>query len=304
MSVMPIVRFLLLLGCCASIAASAKGVDRVWIQPPRPTSTESDWYPRSIEVREGRVILFDGKQLRVICTGDEAETVIASGRVIWIEPDPVSDLEQEAVDLFEQGEHAASLLRLPDILKQRPPVWRQQRITMLSAVNAWLSGRASIALELVGQLDRRPLPLAVVAWLPIAWENGALSTETLEAAKNRLEDPSPAVRLVAASWLLSASDRNQAITTLKSLEQHPRVEIARLAEVLLWRITAPPQVADLATQWQARLDALPMALQTGPTKTVINKLRAAGQSERADQLKWSLEVTPIQPSFDRPRSSK
>ena len=301
---MRIARCLLWLLCCSGVAPAAMGADRVWIQPPRPTSTESDWYPRAIEIREGRVNVFDGKQLRVLCTGDEAETVIASARVIWIAPDPVTDLEREAIELFEKGEHAASLLKLPGVLKQRPPVWRQQRITMLSAVNAWLSGRASIALELVGQLDRRPLPLAVLAWLPIAWENGALSAETLAAAKNRLEDPSPAVRLVAASWLLSSSERNQAVTLLKALEKEPRVEIARLAEVLLWRATPPPQVADLASQWQTRLDALPMALQTGPTRTLIDKLTAAGQTERADQLKWSQNLTPIQPFYSMPRSSK
>ena len=286
------------------IVAQLQGADRVWIQPPRLTPTQSDWYPRAIEVREGRVLQFDAQQLRLLCTGDEAETVINAGRVIWIQPEPVSALEREAIELFEQARFADSLQMLPDILKQRPPVWRQQWITMLSSVNAWKSGRAKIALELVGQLDRRPLPLMVIAWLPVAWQNGALSSETVAAAKSRLQDTSPAVRLVAASWLLSSADRTQAISTLKDLTRDSRIEIARLAEVLLWRTTPPPEVADLASQWQNRLETLPMALQTGPTQTIIDKLKAAGQSEAAKRLQWSLELTPIQPSFSRPRSSK
>lgn len=297
-------RLSLSLWCGLCVAVNLIAADRIWLQPQRPTSTESDWYPRAIEVREGQVIVFDAKQLKILCTGDEAETVIASARVIWIEPDPVSDLEREAAELFEQGEHAASLLKLPEILKQRPPVWRQQKITMFAAVNAWLSGRASIALELVGQLDRRPLPLAVIAWLPVAWENGAQSAETCGAAKQRLEDPSAAVRLVAASWLLSSPDRNQAIDVLKALQQDTRVEISRLAEVLLWRTTPPPQVGDAAVQWQQRLDALPMVLQPGPTKTIIDKLNSAGLSERAEPLQWSLELVPIRPSYEMPHTTR
>ena len=47
-----------------------------------------------------------------------------------------------------------SLTKLPDVLKERPPVWRQQWITMLASVAAWKSGRSKICLELVSQLDR------------------------------------------------------------------------------------------------------------------------------------------------------
>ena len=82
--------------------------DRVWLEPQRPTNTQSDWYPRAIEQLDGRVIDLDNKQLRFVRSGDEAETIVAADRVLWIEPEDVSDLQAELIALFKKGEHAHS----------------------------------------------------------------------------------------------------------------------------------------------------------------------------------------------------
>jgi hypothetical protein len=271
--------------------------DRVWLEPPRPTSSQSRWYPRAIESRSGTVVALDARQLRLRPAASETETLIAAHRVIWAEPETASELESEAIQLFVDGKHAESLSRLPSILEQRPPVWRQQWLTMMAAVAAWKSGRSGISLELVSQLDRRPLPPLAIAWLPVAWKNGAQRPDAVTAAKQRLSDPSPAVQLVAASWLLSSPDRNRTVAVLNHLQSGQRVEIAQLAEVLLWRAATPPHVIQSATEWQTKLEALPMVLQVGPTKTLIDKLRSAGQTEAADRLQWSLDLTPIHPHF-------
>jgi hypothetical protein len=287
--------FVLILIC------DARAADRVWLEPPRPTSSQSDWYPRAIKTLTGKVIDLDAKQLRFLVSGDEAETVIAAIRVLWIEPEHVADLEAEMIQQFVDGRYAESLSKLPSVLQRqpRPPVWRQQWITMLGAAAAWKSGRSKIALELVSQLDRRPLPPMSLAWLPVAWKNGVQRADAVTAAKARLSDPSPAVQLVAASWLLSSPDRNQASTVLRRLQSHDRAEIAFLAQILLWRTATPPQVIQSSREWQAKLEALPLVLQTGPTKTLIDKLRTAGQSDAANRLQWSLELTPIHPGAPR-----
>ena len=277
-------------------AVTAAADDRVWLEPPRPTSSQGTWYPRAIQQLSGRVVQLDATQLRFVRSGDEAETVIAARRVLWIRPDPVTPLQAEAIELFADGKYAESLAKLPGILKQRPPVWRQQWITMLAAQAAWKSRRSKIALELVSQLDRLPLPPVAIAWLPVAWQDGVQSADAVTQAKARLSDPSPAVRLVAASWLLSSPDRRQAAGALKQLSTHDRPEIQQLADVLLWRTATPPQVIESAEQWQAKLDQLPMVLQVGPTKTLVNKLQSAGQTAAANQLQWSLDLTPIHPA--------
>ena len=80
---------------------------------------------------------------------------------------------------------------------------------------------------------------------------------------------------------------------LDKLQTNQRPEIAQLAEAVLWRAATPPDVKRSASKWLARLDALPMVLQTGPTATLIDKLRGAGQADAANHLQWSLELTPI-----------
>jgi hypothetical protein len=271
--------------------------DRVWLEPPRPTSTQSRWYPRAIATRSGTVVALDAQQLRWLPAGSETEVLIAAHRVVWAEPELASELESEAIGLFVDGKYAESLSRLPGILQQRPPVWRQQWLTMMASIAAWKSGRSRISLELVSQLDRRPLPPLAIAWLPVAWTNGTQGPDAVAAAENRLSDPSPAVQLVSASWLLSSADRSRAVAVLNQLRSGQREEIAQLAEVLLWRTATPPQVAESATQWQNKLDALPIVLQTGPTKTLVDKFRSAGRTEAADRLEWSLELTPIHSHF-------
>ncbi|MGB7329019.1 MAG: hypothetical protein WBD31_29330 [Rubripirellula sp.] len=288
----------LVAGCfvCVTAIATAQSPDRIWLQPMPPTRAESDWYPRAITVVEGDVVDLDHQQLRVIVTGDEAETVVSARRVIWIEPGSVSPEQADAIKQFESGNHADALSALPAILKQRPPVWRQQWLTMMAANAAWKTSRADIALELVSQLDRRPLPPLVIAWLPIAWKNGGQSAAVIQAAKTRLQDPSLAAQLVAASWLLSSADRSEATSVLESLAtQTDRTDIAWLSKCLAWRTATPPQVAASSQRWQQELRKLPMVWQVGPTVTLVDKFQSAGQDDAAKQLKWALELTPIHP---------
>ena len=133
----------------------------------------------------------------------------------------------------------------------------------------------------------------VLAWLPIAWRNGAQPGVAITIAKQRLQDSSSAVRLVAASWLLSSPDRGQGVAIINELKQDPRVEIAQLAEILSWRTATPPQVGQSSRTWEKRIEALPMALQTGPSRLLANKLQASGQEDAAKRLQWSLDLTPV-----------
>ncbi|TWU23329.1 hypothetical protein Pla52o_28650 [Novipirellula galeiformis] len=272
--------------------------DKVWLEPMRPTAAQSNWYPQAIQMRVGEIISLDAKQISIRLAGDEKESLFAAHRVIWIEPSQRSEKQTAAIELFDAQKYDESLRGLLDSLKERPPVWRQQWLSMLAAQAAWRSARAAIALELVAQLDRRPLPPLVLAWLPIAWRNdrGTSSGATTEAAQKRLADPAPAVRLVAASWLLSTDQRDRAVQTLKALRSdHARPEIAKLADVVLWRTTLPPEVAEQASRWQEKLDALPMVLQVGPTVLIVEQLSNANQEAAAESLKLSLELTPPHP---------
>ncbi len=289
--------------CCVLIGlvsteviAQADAADQVWLAPSKRTETASRWYPQPVTVISGTIVSLDNKQLAILVTGDEVPRRIAGDRVLWIRPGSVSEKETAALELFADGDYAGALRPLIDSLAERPPVWRQQWLSMLAAYAAKRSSRGQIALELVSQLDTRPLAPYVLAWLPIAWENQQQPAASIEAAAQRLADPSPAVRLVAASWLLSSPNRSPAAAELKRISVDAnRPVLARLAESLMWRTATPPQVAEQADSWQEKTEQLPMVLQTGPLLLLRDKFEAAGLEREAEQLKLSLELTPVIP---------
>ncbi len=296
--------------CCLALAAPAwaqsdsKELDRIWLEPTPPTQNESDWFPKSIKVKLGTIVDLNDKHLRVFMAGDEAESLIPSHRVLWFQVGSRSENEKAATEQFTQGKYADSLRPLLDVLSERPPIWRQQWLSMLAAQAALRSGRGAVALELVAQLDRRPLPPITVGMLPIAWRSGArrsdrISVSDLDAARERLTSGSPAVQLVAASWLLPSADRAKATAILEKLaNQNERPLIAKLAVANLWRATAPPDVMDQMSQWQTSLAELPMVLRVGPTVAMIEKLKASGHGEAAKPWELSLKLTPPMPHPD------
>ncbi len=272
--------------------STSNAADRVWLSPSH--SEASGWYPKAIQTIVGEVTRFDKEGLTIRQIGDEKESSFAADRVIWIAPNEVSEKQSIAIGLFEEKKFDEALRALLESLSERPPIWRQQWLSMLAAQAAWRNGQTAIALELVSQLDRRSLPPLVVAFLPLAWNSSRVEPSAVADAEKRLNDPSPAVRLVAASWLLTTQKRSEANAILKTLTaDSERPDLAKLAEALRWRTAAPPEIEKLADQWQEKLDEMPMVLQVGPTITLIEKFETAGLDREAKRLRASLELTPI-----------
>ncbi len=207
----------------------------------------------------------------------------------------MSPLQAEAIALFNEKRDAECLSKLPAVLKEKPPVWRQQFLTMMAANAARETDRGKIALELVSQLDRRSLPPLVIAWLPIAWTNDR-SAVNAAAATERLSDNSIACRLVAASWLLSSPSRADAIEVIDAIvNQSQRPVLAAVARSLRVRSMSPPEIKSSLGALVADARKIPMVLQVGPTIALVDKLTTAGLAGEARPLRWSLDLTPIHP---------
>jgi len=293
--------FGLALAFSISVCGSARAQDKIWLEPSQSANPASDWYPQAIEIITGEILEFDATRITMRTEADPDNPSFAADRVLWIEPGVSDEKQTLGTELFEQKQYNESLFALLEALKARPPIWRQQWLSMMAAQAAWRSGRSKIALELVSQLDRRPLPPLVTAWLPIAWQDGRMPREALDAAAERVDDPSPAVRLVAASWLLSSNDRERATETLAALSRdNQRPGIAKLAEFVLLRTVSPETFSRQTERWQERLDAMPMVLQVGPTLAMIERLKNAGSSNEAiaKRLELSLRHTPPHPHPD------
>lgn len=262
------------------------------------STAEERWYPRPLSTQMGTIVTFDADQLSIQLEGQSVPTRFASQRVLEIELLQVPADQQAAIGSFKQGDYGTALPALVRCISDRdaasrPPVWRQQWLSMLAAQAAMRSGRGDICLELVRQLDARPMPAMMIGLLPIDWtgEIGA-SDAMIEIATQRAAADSLAVKLIAASWLLrSPKYRSAAEAALQRLAaQNDRDWIARLAAQLIWRTKAPPQIVAQHRQWEQQIDQLPMALQTGPMTSMLHLIGQAGLQDEAKIWRMKLEL--------------
>ena len=265
----------------------------IWLAPSPSETRGSNWYPTAIQKQQGQVVQFDRDAIVITDPKTSRSRRLASSRVLWIEADDQTDREKNIRSFFEEGRDTDVLSGLSDVLNERPPVWRQQWLTMVAAVSAWRTKRGKVALELISQLDQRPLPLMILAWLPIAWTNQITAEPLVADALARLSDPSPIVQLIASSWLLSSVHRNIASEKIKELITSERTEVAQLASALLWRVATPEQVKKSAEDWRDEIDRMPLMLQGGPLVLLKSKLQSSGEAKAAEHLQWSIDVAPL-----------
>ncbi|MCA9219602.1 MAG: hypothetical protein KDA71_04705, partial [Planctomycetales bacterium] len=243
---------LLTLICFPDAASAQRSPHTVHLAPSvqAKSSPDQQWYPRSLSTQIGTIETFDADQLSIQLEGQSVPTRFASQRVLEITLAQVPADQQAAITSFNQGDYGTALPALIRCISEhdassRPPVWRQQWLSMLAAQAAMRSGRGDICLELVRQLDARPLPAMMLGLLPIDWtgEFGA-NDAFIEIAVRHASSESLAVKLVAASWLLrSPKYQSAAESALKRLSAlTDRKWIAMLAAQLIWRTKTPPEI--------------------------------------------------------------
>jgi hypothetical protein len=165
---------------------------------------------------------------------------------------------------------------------------------------AFQAQRYAATLELVNQIDSRPMPTFVTGGLPIHWAGERMPPEALEAARKALgeEGSLDATKLVAASWLVGNQGDTQAVAVLESLsQQNTKPALAQLSEMLLARRMPPPSIREKRRQFQASLELLPMTLVSGPTLLFADRLEASGDIETSLELFLAAGVTPTRPHY-------
>ncbi|PAY20435.1 hypothetical protein CKO51_06255 [Rhodopirellula sp. SM50] len=273
---------------------------RVRLAPPTETKSNSSerWYPRPLSTLGGTIQTYDAEQLAIVLDGQSVVTRVSSPRVVAVELTRVPADQAAALELFHQGDFGAALPALVRSISDhdassRPPVWRQQWLSMMAAQAAMRAGRGDIALELVSQLDARPLPTTTLAILPIDW-TGAIGGDDpiVQIAAGRAASDSLAVKLVVASWLLrSPKYRGAAEAAVMRLAvQGERKTIALLAKQLTYRTLPPPAIDANLIRIESEIEALPMALQTGPMISILNLVRQSGRKDAAKRWKLTLEL--------------
>ncbi|TWU63037.1 hypothetical protein V7x_47740 [Crateriforma conspicua] len=288
----------------------------VWIQPSMPSGRASNgpganrdedfrWFPDPIRRLRVQIIRFDARRLEYVQSPDQPDTnVVAADRVVWAMPTRWQPGQRQAIDALIRGDDDMALRGLLQQTEKRPAVWLQQWMSMAAAQAASRSGRSEIALEIVRQLDRRPMPPMVVGWLPVCWlsSSGRAGGIDAQAARAALSDPSDAVRLVAASALLE-KDRAAASAVLARLsggQQRPL--IAALASAQQMRTLNPAQWAEDWAIHLRRVETLPLAIQMGPLSMAAERTDRAGLDSAAEDLETSLRWAPVAPHPARPET--
>jgi hypothetical protein len=284
----------------ASRCAMAHPLDLVWIEPTASTEDRT-FTPNKIVNKRLSVESIDDKLATMLVpepTQDEPDRQVklqvAASRVIWIEPEFSEEATREAIKRLRSGDAKASIAPMLEAINGRPVLWRAQWLSMHLWQAAFDAQRYPATLELVDQIDARPLPPMILGGLPIHWDSERLPPAATMAAKERLAmaDARDASRLVAASWLLGQPDDGSAVAVVESLAtQNDRPQLARLAKAMMWRKLPPPAILENRPQWQSALDSFPMTMRPGPTLLLADRLQAAGDTELALEFYLSLALT-------------
>jgi len=293
-----ITAFMVFVVVIAATALSADPVDRVWIEPPTLKGSNEPFSPRKIIERTGTVQRFDDSGMVFFVEGETTTVQVSAARVIWVEPG-FNDTETiAALKQFRDEDYAASISPLLASVSRGTEVWRAQWLSMHLWQAAFQAQRYPAVLELVNQIDARPLPPMILGGLPVQWLGERLPTAAIEAAQKTLadDDSLSATKLVAASWLLGQANDAQAVAVLQSLSfQKERPVLALLATTLLWRKALPPDVRVNHRRWRNQLSNMPLTLIPGPTTLVADRLEAAGAADESLELFLSVGMTPTRP---------
>jgi tetratricopeptide (TPR) repeat protein len=273
--------------CCvaqsAPLETNTAAQLRVWHEPPARPSSESNWTPRPLLLSGGALVRFDEERIQLRPGGGEEIESISMRRVVWIQPRWRDERARKGMRAFDAGQYAEAIEDLLAAIKLRPPLHEQFWLTGHLAWAAYQSERYPAALELVKNLDQSGAPSVTYALLPIRWQSRPTPPQAIAAAREVVRSESAAVRLVAASWLLSSPrDRltaERALDALAASNRHPL--LSQLAEVVRFRRTPVPQIERLAPRWIEAIERLPIGLQGGPWLTVADRLEAAGRADWA-----------------------
>lgn len=246
--------------------------DIVTLRPANPTAEPT-------KVR-GNVIDYTGQVLTLQTTS--GQTSIPPGKVASVETDYASDV-MKAKQLLADGKSSEAARIFNTALPGERRPWVKREILALEALALQNAGRyieaGNTFLKIVAE-DPQTIHFDS---LPLAWFSLPPHFERDRAARQWMEMSSPYAQLLGASWLLSTSDRSQAIGVLTNLRRSKVPQIALLAEAQLWQTKIVTATQSDVQQWQRQLDAgiLHGAALAGPTLVVGKAWRQLGSDNQA-----------------------
>ncbi len=239
--------------------------------------------------RKGTILDYTGTALTLQLSGGREEQ-IPSARVCGYETARSPDHET-GDQLFAEGRYADAVVSYRRAVESEPRKW-VRRVLMAQLTRCFRNlqqvDRAGEMFLLIVQSDPATLWLDAI---PLAWKPQHPSPELAERAERWIEQTdSPTARLMGASWLLTTTKRDQALSTLAGLTTHNDPRIALLAEAQRWRADQLTASLDQALRWEQQVQRLDESLQAGPWFVVG---QALARHNRTDQAALALMRTAI-----------
>lgn len=233
----------------------------------------------------GQVLDYTGQWL-LVRLPDGREQKIPGQRVLRVQTQ-YSPVHQEAERRFHQGQFAEALALYRKALQEAERRWVRRQILARMVVCYEDTGQAALAGETFLLLVQSDPHTPYWEVIPLAWVPAVPDAALQRQARQWLaQDPqkTPAAVLLGASYLLSSSERTEALARLQRLVHHPEERIALLALAQTWRCAMHPEPAQLET-WEQTIQKLPPTLRAGPYYVLARAWAQSGQWEEA-ALAW------------------
>lgn len=211
----------------------------------------------------GDVVDLTNEQAIFISKGATREQKIALTRIAEFElarsADEALGRQRLAAGDFES---ARDLLRKSQAAEKR--AWRKNELEALVAQCELGLGELDAAGKRMSVLLKTEPDSRLLGYLPLPWADG-FQTPSQASLSAWASDPSPALKLLAASWMLNGPKRTEATTQLEKISSGVSKRLACLAEAQLWRTKLAVVKPLDAQRWLQRVESFPEDLRAGPS---------------------------------------
>jgi tetratricopeptide (TPR) repeat protein len=227
----------------------------------------------------GEMIDYDDRGVRIQLT---------SGQQVFYPSRDIQSVETSRVEQHDQADIALERREYPQaIVLYRQALGTENRRWATVQIQTGLvrayrqTGELDEAARLYFEIFAKRSDADIVSLAPIRWMEGQpCSDASIVAARGWLHDERPIARLLAASWLYTTAQRDDARTVLDEL-QTVEQRIGWMARAQLWRLPKEPPPEDLLKRMQQSVEKIPSNLRAGPQFTLAAAEESGGRLDHA-----------------------
>jgi tetratricopeptide (TPR) repeat protein len=227
----------------------------------------------------GQILNLTSEQVVFVAKGSTQERKFAIARVLEIAPARSED-EEMGRQRLGAAQYESAKEAFERAIAAEQANWKKAELSALIAQCDLGLGELDAAGQRMMGLVKSDPESRLLAYLPLAWIDG-FKTPSAANLSAWAADASPAMKLTAASWLLSGDQRKEAISQLEKLAKNGSPRIGALAEAQIWR-TKLATITPLEAQHRfERVKAFPSDLQGGPWFVAAQGASRTNQPKRA-----------------------